>query len=73
MPLLRWALLAWAAIGCMVELPLALAEPACPVPATGPAAAATPPCAPPPPPPTPLDVLLSGGGILGSLIFLRKA
>jgi hypothetical protein len=58
-------MLAWAAFGCMLELPLAEADASCP--SQDPAA-----CQPPPPPPSPLQVILVGGGIFGSLLLTRK-
>jgi hypothetical protein len=79
---LRWTAfgwLAWAALGCVLELPLAAAAGAqaeaspC---AEGTSGQAPPGCVPPPPPPppvlSPLDVLLCGAGTFGSLILLRR-
>jgi hypothetical protein len=65
---------AWAALGCVLELPLAQAAP-CPPPAVGEPAPSESiaPCDPPPQLPSPLDVLLSGGGILGSFLIALPA
>jgi hypothetical protein len=72
---LRWALLAWAALGAAVELPLVNADAgagAAACPAAGQAATAPCPQPPPPPPPSPFQVILVGGGILGSLLVLPR-
>ena len=69
---LRWAAFAWAALGCLLELPLADAQAgaaaACPAAGNGADGESASTCAPPPAPPSPLDVLLVGGGILGSIV-----
>jgi hypothetical protein len=72
---LRWAAPAWT-FWLVLALPLVGAQPeaACPSPGeSGGGAASVSECpATPRPALSPLDVLLSGGGILGSLLLLRK-